>query len=395
VRIEMRPRLWQPLEPATTASVFHGLPGAPDPPRASAAWAAAAPQILAHRLSGLALATISASDLQPSQEIVMAFRRRQTASVARCLQLEARAPAVAATLKRAGIPSLFTKGPGLARAYPEPGLRPFTDLDVVVPTGRFKDAVTALGRQGFRVVDPMPPRSYFYTLCREATALSDGKISIDLHHRIPPWVFSRRLSFARMLRESEDLALAMGSVRIPAPHHQFVVALLHVFSHLGRPGEEPIVWRDVVTLAHMVDPDRLVFVLGELGIAGLARYVFDELPATVRPEVADRLPRHIPRSLEFRLRQLMPPNIGARHVIGMLYRLPLSSAPAFLAGYAFPSRDFIRTHIGDVESPTVLQWWRIGIRGIITARRELARRERQRSDPDLADGSHDPSPHSP
>lgn len=378
MRIETLPRLWQPLDQATTATLFHGLPGAPDPPTDAGSWTAAAPQILAHRLSGLALATLSAAGVTLPPEIVASFRHRQTTSIARSLQLEGRAPGIAAVLERAGIPSLFTKGPGLARLYPEPGLRSFTDLDVVVPTARFKHAIAALGRSGFRVVDPMPPRSYFYTLCREATALSDGKISIDLHHRIPPWSFSHRLTFATMLREAEQLELGNGSVHIPAPHHQFVIALLHVFSHLGRPGEEPIVWRDVVTLAHQVDADKLVFMLGELGLGGLARYVFDELPSAVRPPVADRLPRDMPRGLEFRLRQLMPPNIGARHVIGMLYRLPVSSAPAFVAGYAFPSKEFIRTHVGDVESPTVLRWWRAGIRGIISARREIARDQRAR-----------------
>ncbi|HEX5914128.1 MAG TPA: hypothetical protein VFY54_13450, partial [Rubrobacter sp.] len=57
----------------------------------------------------------------------------------------------------------------------------------------------------------------------------------------------------------------------------------------------------------------------------------------------------------FRLRHLLPPAVGSRHVIGQAFRLPFPNAVSFMAGYLVPSRAFLTGRYG---SPNAYgQWW--------------------------------------
>jgi len=363
------PPLWPDLPPATSASLFYGLHGAPDPPTDPAVWRSELGLISRNRLAGLAIKVIAEAGITLDDDVTEQLRRSQAFSLARVMRLEAAAPRVAELLERQGIRSVFTKGPALARAYADPATRVFSDLDVVVPPERYWDAVATLQAEGFEPNEPIPPRRWFSEKCREATGLGNGELSVDVHHHIPPWVFAERLPFERLWADAIPLKLEAGTVSSPSDEHHLIVALLHLFSHLGRPGREPIVWRDILVLVDVLGDDRVVWALNAAGLAGLGRYAFDSLPAAVRPAVTKRLPRGMRPGLAFRVRQMMPPNIGSGHVLGILFRLPLSNAPAFVASYVFPSREFIRRHVEPGEPATLLRWWRNGIRGYIEFRR--------------------------
>ena len=56
-----------------------------------------------------------------------------------------------------------------------------------------------------------------------------------------------------------------------------------------------------------------------------------------------------------RLRGLLPPGIGSRHQVGLVFRLPIPNSVAFLAGYLGPSRSFLRERYG---APWAYgRWW--------------------------------------
>ncbi len=55
-----------------------------------------------------------------------------------------------APLVRAGLQPLVFKGPALAGRYPEPGLRPMDDVDLIVPRDEHDRAVAVLGSVGWR-----------------------------------------------------------------------------------------------------------------------------------------------------------------------------------------------------------------------------------------------------
>jgi hypothetical protein len=59
----------------------------------------------------------------------------------------------AATLDGAGIPWMVVKGPALERLHPEPGMRPYDDVDLVVPARSFAEAMDALDADRSRTLD--------------------------------------------------------------------------------------------------------------------------------------------------------------------------------------------------------------------------------------------------
>jgi hypothetical protein len=57
-------------------------------------------------------------------------------------------------LTEAGLEPVVFKGPAVAARYPEPGLRPMDDIDLLLPQADHRRALDALGRAGWQVARP-------------------------------------------------------------------------------------------------------------------------------------------------------------------------------------------------------------------------------------------------
>ena len=90
---------------------------------------------------------------------------------------------VGAVLDAAGIPWLVFKGPVLSSSmYCDPGMRRYSDLDVLVPPDRFAEAVAAMEAAGYwNPVTSWSPQVYFRA---GAIAFNVGWISVDLHWHV-------------------------------------------------------------------------------------------------------------------------------------------------------------------------------------------------------------------
>lgn len=356
-RRSARPPLFPPIREAATAALFSGIQGAPQAPIEPDAWRLDLPVIVDHRLAGLALAATETAGVDLDAETLSSLRQAHARQSARSLLVEARAVEVAKALEERGIPQVVTKGPGIARAYPDTSMRPFGDIDLLVPPQRFGAGLTALSELGFREAGP-EPRRYFNRVCREAINLKreDGA-SIDLHHHIPPWVWGARMGFADVLARSEELAVPTGTLRIAGPVHNLMIAGLHVISDRGRPGHSLIVWRDIVALSHACEPESVVREARSCRLDALLAFVLRELPSFAQPRgLLDRLGPARPSSADaFRLRMLLPPGIGSRHQISQAIRLPVVNGLAFMAGYLLPSQAFLRSRFGSRWS--YVKWW--------------------------------------
>jgi hypothetical protein len=349
--------LFPQLGEATSAALFHGVKGAPLDPVRPDMWSKELPGIVNHRLAGLALAATRATGIDLDAETLSSLQRAHARQCARVLVVEARAIEVADALKERGIAQVVTKGPGIARAYPDPSMRPFGDIDVLVPHMRFNSALTTLSGLGFREAGPQP-RRYFNRYCREAVNLKrDDGASLDLHHHIPPWMWGRRIDFADVLARSERLAVSGGSLQIACSVHNLMIAGLHVISDKGRPGRTLIVWRDIVSLSRSCEPESVVREARKCRLDWLLAFVLRELPPFARPDdLLDRLgPARPSRADAARLHVLLPPGIGARHQISQAFRLPFMNGLGFMAGYLLPSRTFLRSRFG--HSWSYLSWW--------------------------------------
>jgi hypothetical protein len=356
-----RPSLFPTIGPATMASLFHGVQGAPAGPADPSAWDDELPAILAQRLSGLALAAARSRGVELTAHTDWHLREAQLATTARALAVESTALEVIAIFERRGIPVVVTKGPGIADAYPQPAQRPYGDVDVLVPPATFEAAMQTLHELSFRpYVREGEPRAYFDRRCREGVNLvrEDGG-SIDLHHHVPPWVWGDRLTFEELASSSREMEVAGGRIRAAHPIHNLLIAALQVISdRREEPGHKLLIWRDVVSLARTSDPAATALVARRTGLDWYLAFVLRQLPSFASPVELARALGHAeaPAGDRFRLRRLIPPGIGARHQIAQVFRLPVPNATAFLAGYLFPSRRFLELRFG--SRVAYWAWWR-------------------------------------
>ena len=136
----------------------------------------------AHRVAGCVHAVLEHTDGVADDVLErLAAGRREAAS--HHLVVRGVLARVGAVLDAADIPWLVFKGPVLsASVYCDPGMRRYSDVDVLVPPDRFADAVDAMEAARFwNPVTSWSPQVYFRA---GAIAFNVGWISVDLHWHV-------------------------------------------------------------------------------------------------------------------------------------------------------------------------------------------------------------------
>ncbi len=102
---------------------------------------------------------------------------------ARCLALDVTAAATHGVLREAGIANVLLKGPGVARLLyaDQPGLRPYTDVDLLVAPSAFERAQQVLAGRGYRSAVEGFRDDDFVWHERPWRAPGPGELTIDLH----------------------------------------------------------------------------------------------------------------------------------------------------------------------------------------------------------------------
>ena len=133
----------------------------------------------------------------------------------------------------AGLEPVVFKGPAVAARYPEPGLRPMEDIDLLLPRRDHQRALAALAAAGWRVVRPGGPDRYDTVLTHDEVP----SLSLELHYGLegtsqrvtaldPGALWERRQPIACAGTPAFGLPLADELVVLAAhagkPHHGFV-----------------------------------------------------------------------------------------------------------------------------------------------------------------------------
>lgn len=183
-----------------------------------------------HRLAPLlwrhlSSATPPLGDVPP--EVLDALEDAYLASTAGNLLRRARLHEVLGVLGAAGVPAMLLKGAALVEmVYPEPGLRPMVDLDVLVPAHAIERAHAAVRELGYRVNPQQTPethqgmreRHYHYP----SLVAEDELMAVEVHRHVlmGPSVFDISGFWERarpgtggpahLLPAPEDLLLHLG-----------------------------------------------------------------------------------------------------------------------------------------------------------------------------------------
>lgn len=115
-------------------------------------------------------------------EVREGLQRDFYVAAARAMVAERRLEGVLGALEAAGVQALVIKGPTLASLYPDPALRPYGDLDVLVPRTRLDDAEGALRELGYHCSYSRAwSLEYGYDVPMVA---DDGRSVVEIHWRL-------------------------------------------------------------------------------------------------------------------------------------------------------------------------------------------------------------------
>jgi hypothetical protein len=221
--------LWPPLAPAVAA---HGLVGTrlalPDQPVPLPVWAHLMAVVRHERITGLLMSAILDGTLPRTPEQGAEAAQAHRASMVTSLFLEAALVQTAELLEEAGIEHRILKGSAVAHLdYPDPALRSFGDVDMLVRSSQFDDAVEALEAVGHRRKFPEPRPGFDRRFGKGSCLVSPEGYEIDLHRTLAMGPYGVKINLDDLWRRSSAFELAGRQFQALGPEERFLHACCH------------------------------------------------------------------------------------------------------------------------------------------------------------------------
>jgi hypothetical protein len=131
-------------------------------------------------------------------------------------------------LTKAGLEPVVLKGPALATRYPEPGLRPMEDIDLLLPATQHHHALTALNDAGWVVARSAHREVYDSVLTHHDVP----SLALELHYALEPGSLRVTALDATALWNLRQPIDCMGTPAFGLPLPEEVV---YLSAHAGKP----------------------------------------------------------------------------------------------------------------------------------------------------------------
>jgi hypothetical protein len=233
------------IDPLLLEIVRAGLPGAAPPPRDG--WADHLDAVLSQGLAGLFSATAAAGMIDIDADMAGRLQRQLDAEAVRAVQLEGELLRLGPALEHLG--AVVLKGAVLAHAaYPDPLLRPYTDIDLLVPGDRINHAIAVLTTYGYQRTRPEPAPGYDARVGKAVTLQHPGGVVIDLHRTLAAGNAGEGIDVTEILAARRQVPI--GSHTIPGPTWEAHLVECALHAVVGDGLTRPLSLRDVAEVTH-------------------------------------------------------------------------------------------------------------------------------------------------
>jgi GNAT superfamily N-acetyltransferase len=240
----------------------YGLPGVtPALPRAAlddGAWETVLSNVVRHRVTGHLVRAIHDSAFPATEDQQAAAVDAHERALALALLLERLLLTTVAQLRAVKVSARVLRGPAVAHAvYPEPGLRSFGDIDLLVAPQDYDTAVTLLCSQGARRRYPEPRHGFDRHLGKGVCLETPSGLEIDLHRTFVAGPFGLAVKTDMLFGSSTKLSLGGQVLDGLDPEGRFLDACFH--AALGDEHRRLVPLRDVaqMTICARLDAARV------------------------------------------------------------------------------------------------------------------------------------------
>jgi len=205
--------------PALVAAARHGLPGVA-PRIVTIDGATQAQQVLyaaaRDRIVGLLGAVLAAGDVSAPPELTERVTEQWHDQLIAAVDLETILIEVARTLDEAQARWCVIKGAAAAHLdYPDPALRTFGDLDILIHPDSWAAALTHLAAAGWTRELAALSSDWDQRFGKGATLTNDRDLELDLHRRLAIGRFGVLLDTRKFFEQDHLESIALGGRRIP------------------------------------------------------------------------------------------------------------------------------------------------------------------------------------
>jgi hypothetical protein len=254
----------------------------PAAPLSDEEWRAVLGEVRAERVTGLLWHAITAGSLPVTDAQADEAEALQVRALAGALVLERLLLETVTRLEQHGIPVRVLKGTAVGHLdYPDPSMRAFGDIDLMVPGSSFDDAVDVLVEQGHRRAYPQPRPGFDRRFSKGASFHTSDGLEVDLHRSFTMGPYGVRLDLDRVWERCDRFPLDGAELCALGPEERLLHACYHAI--LGEPSPRLAPLRDIAQMAltRPLDLPRLHALIrashGEPVVAKAIRAAWSEL----------------------------------------------------------------------------------------------------------------------
>lgn len=314
------------------------------------------------RLIGLAASAIADGAMAVTPEQTDQVRRAHIAVTGKVLVLEGLLLEVVGLLERADVDYRVLKGPSLAHLdYPEPSLRSFADVDLIVPVTRFDDVTALLAAAGcVRTLPELRP-GFDRRFGKAVTFVTASGTGIDLHRTLDRGPFGLTVRLSDLWSGSSTFWLRGQALRALEPETRFLSVCYHAALGNLPPRLTPL--RDVAQMLAngRLDAERVCSLArawrGEIVVARAVRLASERFRLEGEDPLSVWARRYRPGLLDrHTLAVYLDPDRS--QAAGALHRLRfipgVRDRLAYVSALAFPTRGYL----GERKYGYVARWRR-------------------------------------